>query len=186
MKFKKPSFKKFKLGGIQKKQIFVLGGLLCMLLITGYANFKFNTSSLLKKNKGADKAVSSGFQKSETKTTSTGDFFADFRADRQRIREKELEGIESVINDGNTEKDVLAKAQQQKLSVSEAMEKETTIEGLLKAKGFSEAVVTIRENSINVVVEETEIDEKKAAQILEIVQRETGEDSQNIKVLPKS
>ena len=71
------------------------------------------------------------------------------------------------------------------MKVSSAMEKEITLEGLLKAKGFSDAVVTIRENSVNVVVEEAEIDEKKAAQILEIVQRETGEDSSNIKVLPK-
>lgn len=177
-------FKKLK--NIQRKQAIVMGGLFGLLLLTGYLNFKFNnnTSSVMKKNE--EVAVSSELpEHSQTVNASSGNFFTDFRMDRERVREKELASIDSVISDENTDQQVLAKAQEQKIKVSSAMEKETTIEGLLKSKGFSEAVVTIRENSINVVVEESEINEQKAAQILEIVQRETGEDSSNIKVLPK-
>lgn len=188
MWFDKIDFRKVKFNKIQRKQAVVLGGLFCLLLLTGYLNFRFNnnSSAVLSGNKGGDKAVSSELpQHEQAVSASSGSFFADFRLDREKVREKELASIESVINDENTDKQVLAKAQEQKIMVSSAMEKETTLEGLLKAKGFSDAVVTIRENSVNVVVEEAEIDEKKAAQILEIVQRETGEDSSNIKVLPK-
>lgn len=189
MRFNKIDFSKIKINKIQRRQAAVLSGLFCLLLLTGYLNFKFNnnTSTVLNSNKDGDKAVSSELPAHEqTVSASSGSFFSDFRLDRERVREKELASIESVINDENTDKEVLAKAQEQKIKVTSAMEKETTLEGLLKAKGFTEAVVTIRENSVNVVVEEAEIDEKKAAQILEIVQRETGEDSSNIKVLPKS
>lgn len=187
MQFQKIDFSKVRVNKIQKKQAMVLGGLFCLLLLTGYLNFKFNSNtSTVVNNKKADSTVSSQLpEHNQAVSASSGSFFSDFRIDRERIREKELASIESVINDENTNKQVLAQAQEQKMKVSSAMEKEITLEGLLKAKGFSDAVVTIRENSVNVVVEEAEIDEKKAAQILEIVQRETGEDSSNIKVLPK-
>lgn len=180
------NFKKIEFGKIQKKQAMVLGGLFCLLLLTGYLNFKFNNVNSSVVSKQADKVVSSELPShDQAVSASSGSFFSDFRLDRERIREKELSSIESVINDENTDKNVLAKAQEQKLNISSAMEKEVTLEGLLKSKGFSDVVVTIRENSINVVVEEQEVDEKKAAQILEVVQRETGEDATNIKVLPK-
>lgn len=183
-------FKKIEFGKIQKKQVAVLSGLFCLLLLTGYLNFRFNNvSSNVANSKNQDKVASSelpNHEQAANASSSMGSFFSDFRTDRERIREKEMASIESVISDQNTDKNVLAKAQEQKMNLSSAMEKEVTLEGLLKSKGFSEAVVTIRENSINVVVEEKEIDEKKAAQILEIVQRETGEDPGNIKVLPKS
>jgi len=184
MRFERFDFKRLK--NVERKQVAVLSGLFCLLLLTGYLNFKFNNNTSTVMNKDDEKVVSSELpEHGQAVNASTGNFFADFRMDRERVREKELASIESVISDTNTDKQVLAKAQEQKIKVSSAMEKETTLEGLLKAKGFSEAVVTIRENSINVVVEESEIDEQKAAQILEIVQRETGEDSSNIKVLPK-
>ncbi len=66
------------------------------------------------------------------------------------------------------------------------MEKEVTIEGLLIAKGFTDAVVTLHEGSVNVVVDTAELTRQQAAQILDIVMRESGESSENIKIMPKN
>lgn len=175
---------------MQKKQVMILSVLFGLLLLTGYLNFKFNnkTSGIVNSDRGGEKAVSANLPEHENSASvsaSSATFFADFRSDRERVRNKELENLNSLIENESTEKEVLARAQEQKMEVASAMEKESTIEGLLKSNGFSDAVVTIRKGSINVVVDEKEINEQKAAQILDIVQRETGEDSSNIKVLPK-
>jgi stage III sporulation protein AH len=80
---------------------------------------------------------------------------------------------------------MLKDAQAQKLAISEAMEKEVTIEGLLEAKGFDNAVVTLHDGSVNVIVNSAELTSAQVAQILDIVQRESGEKSENIKIVPK-
>ena len=64
------------------------------------------------------------------------------------------------------------------------MEKELTIENLIKAKGFADAAVTFHYGSVNVVVDCTELTNEQVAQILDIVTRETGEPAANIKISP--
>ena len=64
------------------------------------------------------------------------------------------------------------------------MEAETNIEGLLVAScGFSNAIVTVQDGSVNVVLDATSITSEQAAKVLEIVQQETDESAQNIKIL---
>ena len=63
------------------------------------------------------------------------------------------------------------------------MESELKIEGLLVASGFSDAIVTVQEGSVNVVIKAAEISKEQAAKILEIVKDETGEPAQNIKII---
>ncbi len=172
---------------MKKKQILVLSVLCGLLLVTGYLNFKFNnTNSTIIDDNGQEGLTSSQLPEHDAMNVnaSSTSFFSQFKVDREAIREKEMSNIDSVINDENTTEDVLKQAQEQKLELSNNMEKEVTVEGLLSGIGFSDAVVTIRENSVNVVVNESEIDEQKAAQILELVMRETGQSAANIKILP--
>ncbi|MFZ5975844.1 MAG: SpoIIIAH-like family protein [Bacillota bacterium] len=111
-------------------------------------------------------------------------FFASFRAQRDSTRAKEVEYLDSIITNENSDKDKLKEAQDQKIELTRIMEKEMVIEGMIKAKGIGDAVVTIRTGSINVVVSLDKITDAQAAQILSIVQRETGESAQNIKIIP--
>jgi stage III sporulation protein AH len=66
------------------------------------------------------------------------------------------------------------------------MENELTIEGLLTASGFDDAIVTVQTGSVNVVIKAKEITKEEAAKILDIVRQETGESAQNIKVMLQS
>ena len=73
------------------------------------------------------------------------------------------------------------------MALTTAMEKELLVEGLIKAKGFTDCIVTVQNNSVNVVVNNTEaLTSAQASQIMEIVRRETGVAAEDIKILPKN
>lgn len=55
------------------------------------------------------------------------------------------------------------------------MEKELTVESLLKAKGFADAAVTLHSGAVNVILSAESLSEEQVAQVLDIVMRETGE-----------
>ena len=76
----------------------------------------------------------------------------------------------------------LSDAQQQKLDIVNNMEKELTVESLLKAKGFADAAVTLHAGSVNVILSAASLSEEQVAQVLDIVIRETGEPAENVKV----
>lgn len=123
---------------------------------------------------GAPDAVSTG-------ATGTNGFFASFRLDRDDTRQKEIEYLDAVIEQG-ADQETLADAQQQKLEIVNNMEKELTVESLLKAKGFADAAVTLHSGAVNVILSAESLTEEQVAQVLDIVMRETGEPADSVKV----
>ena len=63
------------------------------------------------------------------------------------------------------------------------METETTVEGVLRMRGFEDAVVTVSANSVNVVVRADALSQAESAAILELVMRETGQSGANVKIM---
>ena len=72
----------------------------------------------------------------------------------------------------------------QLLRLLEYSEQETTIEGVLRVRGFEDAVVTVHADSANVLVRTPSLSRDQSAQILELVSRETGLLGGNIKIIP--
>ena len=128
---------------------------------------------------GLDSAVSSG------SNGGSGDFYAAFRAERDSVRAREMEYLDAIALDQATDAETRKQAQQQKLELIACMEKEVTIEGVLKARGFSQVAVTVHKGSVNIVVDGP-LQQDAVAQILDIARRETGERAENIKILPRS
>jgi stage III sporulation protein AH len=69
------------------------------------------------------------------------------------------------------------------ISIAKSTEIETKIEGLIKAKGFSDCMVYISDESVNVVVASKGLSQEQAAQINEIVIAETKRDASAIKIV---
>ena len=101
--------------------------------------------------------------------------------DRDDTRQKEIEYLDAVIEQG-ADQETLADAQQQKLDIVNNMEKELTVESLLKAKGFADAAVTLHSGAVNVILSAESLSEEQVAQVLDIVMRETGEPADSVKV----
>ena len=140
------------------KKVLVIAGLAILLAVTGVLNWKFAADKKARQqaegNGGTEQTVSS---------------FADFRTERERVRTQELTSIDSIINNENTDTQTLAEAQKMKLE--------------LKAKGFEDAVITISDTAVNVIVKQKDLTKQQVAQVLEIVLREAGDISaENVKI----
>jgi len=108
-------------------------------------------------------------------------FFESFRSERDQTRAKEIAYIDTIIV-SEADEETMAEAQQQKLAIVDGMEKEMTVESLLRAKGFSDAAVTLHTGSVNVILKAEQLTDEQVAQVLDIVIRETGENAENIKL----
>ena len=64
------------------------------------------------------------------------------------------------------------------------MEKELALETLIKGRGFEDAIVTIGDKGISIVVGQSELTEEQANQILSVVVAETTFKPTEVKVIP--
>ena len=64
------------------------------------------------------------------------------------------------------------------------MEQELTLETLIKAKGFDDAIVAIGDNGVSVVVGTEELSQEEATQILAIITDETDYTANDVKIIP--
>lgn len=162
--------------------------LVCILIVavvvTGYINYRINNDDGTNVA-GAGASVSPG-EMAETVNQDTSAVFAQFRSDKESTRNQEIEYLDSVINSGQADQDAVKQAMSQKVALTTAMEQETVVEGLLKSSGFQDAVCTISNNTVNVVVTAKSLTDDQAVKVLEIVKNETGQPAQNVKIIPQS
>lgn len=112
------------------------------------------------------------------------DYFTTARKAREEAREEAQEAVEEMLDSKNlTEEDkksALAKIEK----IGTDIEKESNIESLLKAKGFSEALAVISDSGITVVVKSEGLTSAQTLQIQDIVTTETEIPLSNIKIIP--
>ena len=140
------------------------------------------------------KAVSTSGQKVSNKenageavlvsNTVTGNYFEEAKLSRGQTRAKNKETLTNLVNNKNVTNAQKDKAMQQIMQMTEISEKETATENLLAAKGFSEAVVTILSDSVDVVVNADDLTESQIAQIEDIVKRKTECSADKIVISP--
>lgn len=121
-----------------------------------------------------------------TSTTTTIGFAAEAKVSREQVRASNKETLLEVINNTNISDDQKQNAIESMVSMTDVAEREASAELLLEAKGFSDVVVSITENSVDVVVNVEEVTDSGRAQIEDIVKRKTGISAENIVITPIS
>ena len=167
------------------KKYLLLAGLIVVLIGVGYVNFALNngTGDTVAADIDEPIEIEDALQADDLAVMSTQDYFKDYKANRESVRQTEVAYLDTIIDNENSDVDTVKDAQNQKIEIVRSMEAELQIEGLLVAAGFSDAIVTVQAGSVNVVLDATEISSEDAAKILEIVREETDEPAQNIKVI---
>ncbi len=191
------------MSGIFGKKQVLLAVLVVALGVAVYLNYYFsaqnppvtdvNASTSSSKNLGDAQYVNNGSTTTpptggESGTTTTtgdpNDYFVQARLNRENARQEALDIIRDLMNDvkasEQTQQDALAKA----AAIAAAVEQESKIESLVKAKGFSDCVVYIEGDSCNVVVRSANLDAAQALQITEIVTAQSNVVAQNVKIVP--
>ncbi|MCI5732005.1 MAG: SpoIIIAH-like family protein [Eubacterium sp.] len=116
--------------------------------------------------------------------TVTGNYFEEAKLSREQTRAKNKETLTSLVNNKNVTSSQKDKAMNEIMKMTEISEKETATENLLSAKGFSDAVVTILSDSVDVVVNAEDLTEQQIAQIEDIVKRKTECSADKIVISP--
>jgi len=155
-----------------KKKIIILVSLVLLLVATGCLNYFLTVKS----NKGV--ATGGGEEIS---------FFNSYRGERESMRAQEMLIIEESIASCLATEDATgaAAANAKYLQMAKVIETELMLEGLIKARGVSDCIVTISDTHVNVVVRnDGEIDQDLAIQIFDIVTRQTPYTYRQIILIP--
>ena len=152
----------------KEKKIIILSVMALLLIVTGVLNIVLNNNL-----------------SAQTSTTvTTGNFFVTYRADRQSTRDQEMLYYEAIIKSETSSIDAINLAETKKLNLIANMETELVTEGLIKAQGFEDCIVTTSGSSVNVVVKSGELTSKEVSKIVSIVKEQTGVKVDNIKIIP--
>lgn len=128
-------------------------------------------------NKEIDMAVSN--------TNVNRDYFVEQRLSRDKLRANTIDRLDDIVNNSQTTKEVRSEAQKEIMNIGQLSEKELQIEGLVKSKGFEEAIVFLTSDDIKIVVSATELSEQDMVKILDIIKSETEFTADNIKIMKK-
>ena len=153
----------------KRTKIIIIAAMVLLLGVTGYLNVVLN-NSVSDNNDGA---------------VTTSSYFQTYRADRESTRDQEMLYYDAIIASESSTAEAVATAESAKLALIEQMEQELVVEGLIKAKGFEDCVVTISDENVNAVVSSAEqLTTTEVAQIVEIIQSQLNTSIENIKIIP--
>jgi len=114
-------------------------------------------------------------------------YFVSAKLERDRSYGEQIEIQENILYNEKSDDNMKKIAQEQINYISNNLNKEMSIETLLKAKGFDDSVAIINDDNVNVVVKAVEeLDVAQVAQIQNIVMREAGARAENIHIVTKN
>ena len=119
-----------------------------------------------------------------TNGTSISSYMVQARLNREQIRSKNKETLLEVINNNDVSEKEKKSAVKSMVKLTENSEIENSIETLLKAKGFSDVIVTINDEQADVVLSSADISDDKRAQIENVIKRKTKLNADDITITP--
>lgn len=110
----------------------------------------------------------------------TSDVFYSIKLEREQTRAQNKEMLTEILNNTNATENQKNDAINSIMEMADIAEKENAAETLLTAKGFSGAVVSITDDSADVVINQGDLTDQEVVQIDDIVSRKTGISMENI------
>ena len=114
------------------------------------------------------------------------DFAAEVKLNREQIRSKNKETLLEIINNTSITEAQKQDAIDSMIAMTDVAERENAAEILLEAKGFTDVVVSITDESADVVLNMGDVTDAKRAQVEDIMKRKTGISAENIVITPIS
>lgn len=155
----------------KKKKIIILSVMIALLLVTGYVNVALNSS------------ISAG-PSTETSTSTNANFYTTYRSEREATRTQEIQFYDSILASATASEDAKAEAETNKLALISQMEKELVTEGIIRGKGFEDAIVTTSSSNVNIFVKSSELTGAEVAQITTIATEQLNVEIDKIIIIP--
>ena len=154
----------------KRTKIFILVGMVLLLGVTGYLNIALNNN----------------VTNTSTNAVTSANYFSTYRDDRQTSRDQALLYYDAIITSESSSAEAIASAEAKKLELISQMESELVMEGLIKAKGFDDCIVTSLDPNVKIVVRcaDATLTSSEVAQIVSIVKEQTNKEIDNIQITP--
>ena len=117
-------------------------------------------------------------------TVANLDYAAEMKLNREQIRSKNKEALLEIVNNTTIEESLKQEAINKMIAMTDIAEREAAAEMLLEAKGFTDVVVSITDDSCDVVLNMGEVTDAKRAQVEDIVKRKTNISADKIVITP--
>ncbi len=168
--------KEFDYGAFFGSKAFLVGGCVVIIVAAIIVNSLIPSGNTEKKSDGKTQILgNSVLVDAETNTEDTVDYFTQAIIDRENTRNEAMDVLQTIADNPDALADAKEEAMAGIAAMAEAMSAESTIEQLVKAKGFSKCVCVVSDGKASVVVNSAEeLTAPQVAQILEIVYLETG------------
>ena len=153
----------------KRTKIIVITVMVLLLGVTGYLNVMLNNSVSLE---------------NQTATQTTASYFSTYRTTRESTRDQEMLYYDAIIANETSTEEAIKNAENSKLALINQMEQELVVEGLIKAKGFEDCIITISSANVNAVVKAKELTSTEVAQIVAVIQSQLATSIENIKIIP--
>ncbi|WP_177505767.1 SpoIIIAH-like family protein [Anaerosinus sp.] len=112
------------------------------------------------------------------------DFFMEYRLERDKMRSEQSDVLRESIKNGQTE-EIRKNAQANILKILQEKERENEMESLIRAKGFSDALVFCRDSSASILVRGSTLSQNEVMQVADIVSRIGNIKKENITISVK-
>ena len=186
---------------IFKKNQLIITSLAIMIAIAGYLNFSGKDVSMVTEKetmeqKNEDVSDVSAPLEDSMEDSVKGDegeigeavltsaniqsYVESAKLNREQAHAKAKENLESIINNEEISESKKQDAIDSLTRLSDKMEKQTNAEEMLGAKGFLNSVVTMNDDTVDVLVASKDLSEVSKAQIEDIVSRTCGYDLDQI------
>ena len=138
-------------------------------------------SEELEKDKQQNNNVSETQNNTETASTKTSDeYYETSRLSRNMMYSQTLETYKDMLNNSN-----VSEEQQEITKLNNEKNAIMICENLITTKGFSNCVIFVNIDSVNVVVQADNLKTEEIAQIQNIITREIGTEIENIHIMTK-
>lgn len=173
-----------------KKQV-LLGTLVVALGVAVYLNYYFadapadiptgNTQPTTQST-ASDKELGEAINVNGQVDTATA-YFEEARENRERSRDEATELVKDVLNDVKATDEQKQTATAQIAVMAKAIQQESKIEELVKAKGFADCIVYIEGDQCSIVVRSDGLSVQDTAKISQIVTSQSNISAQNINIV---
>ena len=179
---------------LRKKEI-VAAALVVMIGVAGYLNWSYQDTIKVTdgeiytetgKRLGEAQYVSSanGQEEDDKPTVASGkDHFESAKKEKENARSKAMEILTKSAENENFDADTRKSAQERILKMAENVEKETTIENIAKAKGFSDIAVYIDGDMADIIVKKDDLSENDIIKLKQIATEQLNTGAQNVKIV---
>lgn len=112
------------------------------------------------------------------------DFFTEYRLERDKLRSERSELLRESMRTADTEESRRA-AQENVLKMVQEKQRETEMESLIRAKGFTDALVFCRDQSVSAIIKATSLSQDEVIQVADVISRVTSARQEDITISAK-